>query len=65
MAQILLQLDSQNNGKNVILFDVYCGKLINFNILIIFGYSYSRKHFFRYAVCTFKIERLEQWIYRE
>ena len=30
------KLDSQNNNKNVILFHVYFGKLLTYNILIIF-----------------------------
>ena len=28
------KLDQQNNGKDIILFDVYFGKLFNFNIFI-------------------------------
>ena len=28
------KLDEQNNGKNIILFDVYYGKLFIFNVLI-------------------------------
>ena len=42
MAQISLideKLDSQNNGRNTILFDVYFGKLFNFKILNLFYYS--------------------------
>ena len=37
MAQISLiveKLDYQNNGRNIILFDVFFGKLFNFNIFI-------------------------------
>ena len=37
MARISLideKPDSQNNGRNIILFDVYFGKLFNFNIFI-------------------------------
>ena len=36
MARISLideKLDLQNNGRNIILFDVYFGKMFNFNIL--------------------------------
>ena len=29
-----VQLDQQNNGRNIILFDVYFGNFPNFNILI-------------------------------
>ena len=37
MARISLideKLVEQNNGRNIILFDAYFGKLFNFNILI-------------------------------
>ena len=37
MARISLKdekLDKQNNGRNIILFDVYFGKLFNLNIFI-------------------------------
>ena len=37
MARISLideKFDSQNNGRNIILFDVFVGKLFNFNIYI-------------------------------
>ena len=30
------QLDYPNNGRNIILFDAYFEKLLNFNILIMF-----------------------------
>ena len=36
-------LDLQNNGRNIILFDVYFGKLFYFNILIMFQYSGSNE----------------------
>ena len=34
MARISLIDEKQNNGRNIILFDVYFGKLFNFNIFI-------------------------------
>ena len=37
------KLDKQNNGRNIILFDVYFGKLLNFNILIMIKYSGSNE----------------------
>ena len=42
MARILLvdeKLDQQYNSRNIILFDVYFGKLFNFNIFIMIKYS--------------------------
>ena len=33
------KLDQQNNGRNIILFDVFFGKLFNYNILIISALS--------------------------
>ena len=39
MAQISLidvKINSQNKGRNTILFDVFFGKLFNFNILTLF-----------------------------
>ena len=32
------KFDLQNNGRKIILFDVYFEKLLNFNILIMFKY---------------------------
>ena len=46
MARISLideKLDEHNNGRNIILLDVYFGKLINFKILIMFQFSCSWK----------------------
>ena len=46
MARISLideKLDSKNNGRNVILFDVYFGKLFNFSIFIMIEYSGSNE----------------------
>ena len=37
------KLVSQNDSRNLILFDVYFGKLFNFNILILYQYSGSYK----------------------
>ena len=37
------KLVSQNNSRNMILFDVYFGKLFNFNILILYQYLGSYK----------------------
>ena len=59
MARISLideKLDKQNNGRNIILFDVFFGKLFNFNILIMIYYSDSNgKKLGRYAKCNFKL----------
>ena len=35
------KLDKQNNGRNIILFDVFFGNLFNFNIFIMIQYSDS------------------------
>ena len=46
MARISLideKLDWQNNGRNIILFDVYFGKFFNCNILIMILYSGSNE----------------------
>ena len=37
------KLDKQNYGKNMISFDVYIGKLFNFNIFIMIQYSGSNE----------------------
>ena len=49
------KLDQQNNGRNVILFDVYFGKLFNFNIIIMFLVLrfILKKNVEINAVCTF------------
>ena len=39
------KLDSQNNGRNIILFYVYFGKLFYFNIFIIIVLGYKRKKY--------------------
>ena len=46
MARISLideKLDLQNTSRNIILFDVYFGKLFNFNKLIMIKYSGSNE----------------------
>ena len=43
MGVISLIDEKQNNGRNYILFDVYLGKLFNFNKLIMIKYSGSNE----------------------